>query len=191
MHKCTTQCRTSREQRKTADELVFVVFQDTFLFHCDQLQLCGPASLFFPQDEPPHAFLTVLHSEAGKCYLCVFLSHKYTLKAQCLFLFDNSTFNLSPFFPAAIPVFDSSPSLSPLYQLIVHSQRQLLEEGSSTPPPSYNMHFYSVSRHTSLIWSLSFLFISYYIQPVLYGFMIVLWLQKYCKTPLLVSFGCL
>lgn len=48
------------------------------------------------------------------------------------------------FFPA-IPVFENSPSLSPLYQLIVQSQLQLLEEGSSTPPPSHNMHFYSVS----------------------------------------------
>lgn len=49
--------------------------------------------------------------------------------------------------PSAIPVFETSPSLSPLYQLIVQSQLQVLEEGSSTPPPSHNMHFYSVSRH--------------------------------------------
>uniref|UniRef100_A0A3Q3F029 Mediator of RNA polymerase II transcription subunit 1 n=1 Tax=Labrus bergylta TaxID=56723 RepID=A0A3Q3F029_9LABR len=44
----------------------------------------------------------------------------------------------------SIPVFESSPSLSPLYQLIVQSQRQLLEEGSSTPLLPQNMHFYSV-----------------------------------------------
>uniref|UniRef100_A0A665TQ55 Mediator of RNA polymerase II transcription subunit 1 n=1 Tax=Echeneis naucrates TaxID=173247 RepID=A0A665TQ55_ECHNA len=45
---------------------------------------------------------------------------------------------------ATIPVFETSPQLSPLYQLIVQSQLQQLEEGSSTPPPSHNMHFYSV-----------------------------------------------
>lgn len=45
------------------------VFQDAFLFHCDQLQLRGSASLFFPQDEPPHAFLPILYSEDGQCYL--------------------------------------------------------------------------------------------------------------------------
>ncbi|XP_076008153.1 mediator of RNA polymerase II transcription subunit 1 [Genypterus blacodes] len=44
----------------------------------------------------------------------------------------------------SIPVFESSPSLSPLYQLVVQSQLQLLEEGSSPPPPPRNMHFYSV-----------------------------------------------
>lgn len=50
------------------------------------------------------------------------------------------------FFPA-IPVFETPPTLSPLYQLIVQSQLQRLEEGSSQPPPPHNMHFYSVSRH--------------------------------------------
>uniref|UniRef100_A0A665T6D2 Mediator of RNA polymerase II transcription subunit 1 n=1 Tax=Echeneis naucrates TaxID=173247 RepID=A0A665T6D2_ECHNA len=45
---------------------------------------------------------------------------------------------------SSIPVFETSPQLSPLYQLIVQSQLQQLEEGSSTPPPSHNMHFYSV-----------------------------------------------
>uniref|UniRef100_A0A672FSD8 Mediator of RNA polymerase II transcription subunit 1 n=1 Tax=Salarias fasciatus TaxID=181472 RepID=A0A672FSD8_SALFA len=44
----------------------------------------------------------------------------------------------------SIPVFETSPSLSPLYQLIVQSQLELLEEGGSPPPTSHNMHFYSV-----------------------------------------------
>uniref|UniRef100_A0A8C5EFP0 Mediator of RNA polymerase II transcription subunit 1 n=1 Tax=Gouania willdenowi TaxID=441366 RepID=A0A8C5EFP0_GOUWI len=44
----------------------------------------------------------------------------------------------------SIPVFETSPSLSPLYQLIVQSQLQLLEEGGSPSPPLNNMHFYSV-----------------------------------------------
>ncbi|KAF7665401.1 hypothetical protein LDENG_00143990 [Lucifuga dentata] len=44
----------------------------------------------------------------------------------------------------SILVFESSPSLSPLYQLIVQSQLQLLEDGSSPSPPPRNMHFYSV-----------------------------------------------
>ncbi|XP_041830067.1 mediator of RNA polymerase II transcription subunit 1 [Melanotaenia boesemani] len=44
----------------------------------------------------------------------------------------------------SIPVFDSLPSLSPLYQLIVQSQLQLLEENSSLPAPLHNMHFYSI-----------------------------------------------
>ncbi|XP_061765670.1 mediator of RNA polymerase II transcription subunit 1 isoform X2 [Nerophis ophidion] len=43
-----------------------------------------------------------------------------------------------------IPVFESTPSLSTLYQLIVQSQLQPMEEGSTTLPPSHNMHFYSV-----------------------------------------------
>lgn len=42
------------------------VFQDALLLHRDQLQLCGPARLFFPQDEPAHAVLTVLHPEDGQ-----------------------------------------------------------------------------------------------------------------------------
>uniref|UniRef100_A0A8C5D353 Mediator of RNA polymerase II transcription subunit 1 n=1 Tax=Gadus morhua TaxID=8049 RepID=A0A8C5D353_GADMO len=42
-----------------------------------------------------------------------------------------------------IPVFDSPPALSPLYQLIVHSQLQRLDEGGPPPKPSHNMHFYS------------------------------------------------
>lgn len=46
----------------------------------------------------------------------------------------------------AIPVFESTPGLSPLYQLIVQSQLQLQDENGSTPVPSHNMHFYSVSH---------------------------------------------
>ncbi|KAJ0060387.1 hypothetical protein NL108_010164, partial [Boleophthalmus pectinirostris] len=43
----------------------------------------------------------------------------------------------------SIPVFESPPSLSPLYQLIVQSQLQLLEEGNASSVP-HSMHFYSV-----------------------------------------------
>uniref|UniRef100_A0A8C6Q1M9 Mediator of RNA polymerase II transcription subunit 1 n=1 Tax=Nothobranchius furzeri TaxID=105023 RepID=A0A8C6Q1M9_NOTFU len=38
----------------------------------------------------------------------------------------------------------TSPSLSPLYQLIVQSQLQLLDESSSVPATLNNMHFYSI-----------------------------------------------
>uniref|UniRef100_A0A8C6Q3T3 Mediator of RNA polymerase II transcription subunit 1 n=1 Tax=Nothobranchius furzeri TaxID=105023 RepID=A0A8C6Q3T3_NOTFU len=44
----------------------------------------------------------------------------------------------------SIPVFETSPSLSPLYQLIVQSQLQLLDESSSVPATLNNMHFYSI-----------------------------------------------
>lgn len=44
----------------------------------------------------------------------------------------------------SIPVFESPPKLSPLYQLIVQSQLQLIEEGSAPPPLPHSMHFYSV-----------------------------------------------
>uniref|UniRef100_A0A3Q3GHS8 Mediator of RNA polymerase II transcription subunit 1 n=1 Tax=Kryptolebias marmoratus TaxID=37003 RepID=A0A3Q3GHS8_KRYMA len=44
----------------------------------------------------------------------------------------------------SIPVFETSPSLSLLYQLIVQSQLQLLEDSSSVPPALHNMHFYSI-----------------------------------------------
>lgn len=50
--------------------------------------------------------------------------------------------------PTAIPVFESPPTLSPLYQLIVQSELRLQEDGSVTPPCPHNMTFYSVSRHT-------------------------------------------
>lgn len=43
--------------------------QNTVLFQCDQLQLCGSACVLFPQDEPAHAFLPVLHSKDGQCHL--------------------------------------------------------------------------------------------------------------------------
>lgn len=53
----------------------------------------------------------------------------------------------------AIPVFESTPSLSPLYQLIVQSQLQLQEENGSPPLAPHNMHFYSVGHHlTDLHW---------------------------------------
>ncbi|XP_037133931.1 mediator of RNA polymerase II transcription subunit 1 [Syngnathus acus] len=44
----------------------------------------------------------------------------------------------------AIPVFESTPRMSALYQLIVQSQLQSPEDGGATLPPSHNMHFYSV-----------------------------------------------
>uniref|UniRef100_A0A096LU77 Mediator of RNA polymerase II transcription subunit 1 n=1 Tax=Poecilia formosa TaxID=48698 RepID=A0A096LU77_POEFO len=44
----------------------------------------------------------------------------------------------------SIPVFETPPPLSLLYQLIVQSQLQLLEEGSATPATLNNMHFYSI-----------------------------------------------
>lgn len=45
----------------------------------------------------------------------------------------------------AIPVFESPPALSPLYQLIVQSELRLQEDGNATPPCPHNMTFYSVS----------------------------------------------
>uniref|UniRef100_A0A8C6TNE8 Mediator of RNA polymerase II transcription subunit 1 n=1 Tax=Neogobius melanostomus TaxID=47308 RepID=A0A8C6TNE8_9GOBI len=43
-----------------------------------------------------------------------------------------------------VPVFESPPSLSPLYQLIVQSQLQLLEEENAASLLKHSMHFYSI-----------------------------------------------
>ncbi|KAG8008673.1 Mediator of RNA polymerase II transcription subunit 1 [Nibea albiflora] len=83
------------------------------------------------------SFSTVTNSNCVDLPACFFLKMNRPMPFSLSFIqrMGNAT---------SIPVFESPPSLSPLYQLIVQSQRQLLEEGSSTPPPSHNMHFYSV-----------------------------------------------
>ncbi|GLD62884.1 mediator of RNA polymerase II transcription subunit 1, partial [Lates japonicus] len=83
------------------------------------------------------SFSTVTNSNCVDLPACFFLKMNRPMPFSLSFIqrMGNAT---------SIPVFESSPSLSPLYQLIVQSQLQLLEEGSSTPPPSHNMHFYSV-----------------------------------------------
>ncbi|CAK6956668.1 mediator of RNA polymerase II transcription subunit 1 [Scomber scombrus] len=83
------------------------------------------------------SFSTVTNSNCVDLPACFFLKMNRPMPFSLSFIqrLGNAT---------SIPVFESSPSLSPLYQLIVQSQLQLLEEGSTTPPPSHNMHFYSV-----------------------------------------------
>lgn len=94
-----------------------------------------------------------LHVQYFKTMCTVDVQTRRTVLFLC---YLNSEVSISHF-PAAIPVFESSPSLSPLYQLIVQSQLQLLEEGSAPPPPPRNMHFYSVSRHTIFCTVLTYL----------------------------------
>ncbi|KAL7372722.1 hypothetical protein ABVT39_021450 [Epinephelus coioides] len=83
------------------------------------------------------SFSTVTNSNCVDLPACFFLKMNRPMPFSLSFIqrLGNAT---------SIPVFESSPSLSPLYQLIVQSQLQLLEEGASTPPPPHNMHFYSV-----------------------------------------------
>uniref|UniRef100_A0A671YDV9 Mediator of RNA polymerase II transcription subunit 1 n=1 Tax=Sparus aurata TaxID=8175 RepID=A0A671YDV9_SPAAU len=83
------------------------------------------------------SFSTVTNSNCVDLPACFFLKMNCPMPFSLSFIqrLGNAT---------SIPVFESSPSLSPLYQLIVQSQLQVLEEGVSTPPPSHNMHFYSV-----------------------------------------------
>uniref|UniRef100_A0A8D3BEE1 Mediator of RNA polymerase II transcription subunit 1 n=1 Tax=Scophthalmus maximus TaxID=52904 RepID=A0A8D3BEE1_SCOMX len=83
------------------------------------------------------SFSTVTNSNCVDLPACFFLKMNRPMPFSLSFIqrMGNAT---------SIPVFETSPSLSPLYQLVVQSQLQLLEEGSSTPPPSHNMHFYSV-----------------------------------------------
>lgn len=56
-----------------------------------------------------------------------------------------SLWNFLFFFTTAIPVFESPPTLSPLYQLIVQCELRLQDDGNVTPPCPHNMTFYSVS----------------------------------------------
>uniref|UniRef100_A0A7N8X9M9 Mediator of RNA polymerase II transcription subunit 1 n=1 Tax=Mastacembelus armatus TaxID=205130 RepID=A0A7N8X9M9_9TELE len=83
------------------------------------------------------SFSTVTNSNCVDLPACFFLKMNRPMPFSLSFIqrMTNAT---------SIPVFETSPSLSPLYQLIVQSQLQLLEEGTATPPPSHNMHFYSV-----------------------------------------------
>ncbi|KAK1881645.1 Mediator of RNA polymerase II transcription subunit 1 [Dissostichus eleginoides] len=83
------------------------------------------------------SFSTVTNTNCVDLPACFFLKMNRPMPFSLSFIqrLGNAT---------SIPVFESPPALSPLCQLIVQSQsqRQLLEEGSSTPPPSRNMHFY-------------------------------------------------
>uniref|UniRef100_A0A3P9J2F7 Mediator of RNA polymerase II transcription subunit 1 n=1 Tax=Oryzias latipes TaxID=8090 RepID=A0A3P9J2F7_ORYLA len=83
------------------------------------------------------AFSTVTNSNCVDLPACFFLKMNRPMPFSTAFIKRMSNATL-------IPVFETAPSLSPLYQLIVQSQLQLLEEGSSLPAPSHNMHFYSI-----------------------------------------------
>uniref|UniRef100_A0A3Q1KD49 Mediator of RNA polymerase II transcription subunit 1 n=1 Tax=Anabas testudineus TaxID=64144 RepID=A0A3Q1KD49_ANATE len=83
------------------------------------------------------SFSTVTNSNCVDLPACFFLKMNRPMPFSLSFIQRMIT-------ATSIPVFEASPSLSPLYQLIVQSQLQLLEEGSSTSPPSHNMHFYSL-----------------------------------------------
>uniref|UniRef100_A0A4W6BUV5 Mediator of RNA polymerase II transcription subunit 1 n=2 Tax=Lates calcarifer TaxID=8187 RepID=A0A4W6BUV5_LATCA len=98
---------------------------------------CPSAELVENQESQTPSFSTVTNSNCVDLPACFFLKMNRPMPFSLSFIqrIGNAT---------SIPVFENSPSLSPLYQLIVQSQLQLLEEGSSTPPPSHNMHFYSV-----------------------------------------------
>ncbi|KAM4623471.1 mediator of RNA polymerase II transcription subunit 1 [Polymixia lowei] len=82
------------------------------------------------------SFSSVTNSNCVDLPACFFLKMNRPMPFSLSFIQRMGT-------ATGIPVFESSPSLSPLYQLIVNSQLQLLEEGSPQPPPSHNMHFYS------------------------------------------------
>uniref|UniRef100_H2LWC7 Mediator of RNA polymerase II transcription subunit 1 n=1 Tax=Oryzias latipes TaxID=8090 RepID=H2LWC7_ORYLA len=75
------------------------------------------------------AFSTVTNSNCVDLPACFFLKMNRPMPFSTAFIKRMS---------------NTAPSLSPLYQLIVQSQLQLLEEGSSLPAPSHNMHFYSI-----------------------------------------------
>uniref|UniRef100_A0AAX7TGX1 Mediator of RNA polymerase II transcription subunit 1 n=1 Tax=Astatotilapia calliptera TaxID=8154 RepID=A0AAX7TGX1_ASTCA len=83
------------------------------------------------------SFSTVTNSNCVDLPACFFLKMNQPTPFSLSFIqrMGNAT---------SIPVFETPPILSPLYQLIVQSQLQRLEEGSSQPPPPHNMHFYSV-----------------------------------------------
>ncbi|CAI5658793.1 unnamed protein product [Oreochromis niloticus] len=83
------------------------------------------------------SFSTVTNSNCVDLPACFFLKMNQPMPFSLSFIqrMGNAT---------SIPVFETPPTLSPLYQLIVQSQLQRLEEGSSPPPPPHNMHFYSV-----------------------------------------------
>ncbi|XP_035517561.1 mediator of RNA polymerase II transcription subunit 1 [Morone saxatilis] len=83
------------------------------------------------------SFSTVTNSNCVDLPACFFLKMNRPMPFSLSFIQKMGS-------ATSIPVFESPPSLSPLYQLIVKSQRQLLEEGSPTPPSSHNMHFFSV-----------------------------------------------
>ncbi|KAL6094955.1 med1 [Pungitius sinensis] len=83
------------------------------------------------------SFSTVTNSNCVDLPACFFLKMNRPMPFSLSFIqrLESAT---------SIPVFERPPSLSPLYQLIVHSQHQLSKEGSTAPLPSHNMHFYSV-----------------------------------------------
>ncbi|XP_038128567.1 mediator of RNA polymerase II transcription subunit 1 [Cyprinodon tularosa] len=83
------------------------------------------------------SFSTVSNSNSVDLPACFFLKMNRPMPFSLSFIqrLCNAT---------SIPVFETSPNLSPLCQLIVQSQLQLLEEGSSVPAMLHNMHFYSI-----------------------------------------------
>ncbi|KAM9425402.1 mediator of RNA polymerase II transcription subunit 1 [Pholidichthys leucotaenia] len=83
------------------------------------------------------SFSTVTNSNCVDLPACFFLKMNHPMAFSLSFIqrMGNAT---------SIPVFETPPVLSPLYQLIVQNQLQLPVEGSSSPPPPHNMHFYSV-----------------------------------------------
>nr|XP_057917498.1 mediator of RNA polymerase II transcription subunit 1 isoform X1 [Doryrhamphus excisus] len=83
------------------------------------------------------SFSTVTNSNCVDLPACFFLKMNHPMPFSLSFIqrLGNAT---------GIPIFESTPSLSTLYQLIVQSQLQPTEEGGTTLPPSHNMHFYSV-----------------------------------------------
>uniref|UniRef100_A0A674MV46 Mediator of RNA polymerase II transcription subunit 1 n=1 Tax=Takifugu rubripes TaxID=31033 RepID=A0A674MV46_TAKRU len=83
------------------------------------------------------SFSTVTNSNCVDLPACFFLKLNRPMPFSVAFIqrMGNAT---------SIPVFESPPTLSPLYQLIVQSELRLQEDGSVTPPCPHNMTFYSV-----------------------------------------------
>uniref|UniRef100_A0A3Q2QRB4 Mediator of RNA polymerase II transcription subunit 1 n=1 Tax=Fundulus heteroclitus TaxID=8078 RepID=A0A3Q2QRB4_FUNHE len=82
------------------------------------------------------SFSTVSNSNSVDLPACFFLKMNRPMPFSLSFIqrLGNAT---------SIPVFETAPNVSPLYQLIVQSQLQLLEEGGSVPATLHNMQFYS------------------------------------------------
>lgn len=109
-----------------------------------------PACFFLKMNQPMPfslSFIQRMGNATCEFTFCMLYSLFINTHIKYYSLFKRFNLNLCHFFSPAIPVFETPPTLSPLYQLIVQSQLQRLEEGSSPPPPPHNMHFYSVSRH--------------------------------------------
>ncbi|XP_032430373.1 mediator of RNA polymerase II transcription subunit 1 [Xiphophorus hellerii] len=83
------------------------------------------------------SFSTVSNSNSVDLPACFFLKMNRPMPFSLSFIqkLGNAT---------SIPVFETPPPLSLLYQLIVQSQLQLLEESSAIPATLNNMHFYSI-----------------------------------------------